>query len=416
MAQHGDRGRDMRQTSWNAGVPDGPTVGDLLRQRREELRYDLAGVATSLRIRRLYLQAIEDGNYADLPGQAYILGFLRSYAEILGLDAADIVERFKAETGGQVNAAELYMPIPVNENRVPGGVMLIIAGVLAVALYGGWYVYTGHTHAPVEEVAKVPDRLAHSVATPDQPAPAGVLPAPAVQALLSQAQPTAPEVGVSADQPGAVPAMADALAAPQPLPSAAPAATGATPAPAASTTAPAAALGKAAPAAPSATAESGEDQATLPADLAALPPPAPTAAQAQAQAQADAADKPTITAPAGTDPATQAPRTGRVFGVAGGPARVVVRAVEDSWIQVRDGKGTVWASRVLHPGDTFRAPDVAGLTLETGNAGGLVVSLDGRDLPPLGDKSQVRRGVPLAPESLGAAKTPAPTPTSGERP
>ncbi|MBJ7416227.1 MAG: DUF4115 domain-containing protein, partial [Niveispirillum sp.] len=105
---------------------------------------------------------------------------------------------------------------------------------------------------------------------------------------------------------------------------------------------------------------------------------------------------------ANAPPATteQVVPTGRVFGLADGKVRVTIRAVEDSWIEVRDGKGTLWASRVLRRGDLFRAPDVPGMVLNTGNAGGLVVSVDGRDLAPLGAKSQVLRSVPLAPEAL----------------
>lgn len=406
MTERKDRSRDMTEASWSpAGadpstLPGGaPRVGDLLRQRREELRYDLSGVAASLRIRQTYLQAIEDGVYADLPAQTYIIGFLRSYADLLGLDAAEIVDRFKNETAGSVVAAELYMPIPANENRVPGGLMLIIAGVLGVVLYGGWYFYFGHGRAPVEEVSKVPDRLAAPAIASSQPAPAEVLTAPAVQALLQDAQPTAPEVGVSGDQTS--PALADSVPPPPPAvpaPSTVPPATGQAPVPGAAAKPgagklPSGPASTAATPAPAQAADAGSDeQESIPADMApAAPPPSPpgdTVAVAQ----------PTITAA----PTPQTARSGRVFGITSGTPRVIVRATEETWIQVRDGKGTVWASRVLHPGDSFRAPDVAGLTLETGNAGGLVVSLDGHDLPPLGAKSQVRRGVSLQPDALAA--------------
>jgi cytoskeleton protein RodZ len=96
------------------------------------------------------------------------------------------------------------------------------------------------------------------------------------------------------------------------------------------------------------------------------------------------------------------PATGRVFGQAQGDVRVVLRAVEDSWIEIRDDKGTLWASRVLRRGDVFRAPNSSGLVMQTGNAGGLVVSLDGKDLAPLGAKSQVMRNIALTPEALTA--------------
>ena len=57
-------------------------------------------------------------------------------------------------------------------------------------------------------------------------------------------------------------------------------------------------------------------------------------------------------------------------------------------------------TRILYVGDSYRVPDRSGLTLITGNAGGLKIIVDDVEVPPLGPLGAVRRGVLLDPESL----------------
>ena len=68
------------------GLSDAPRVGADLRAARHRLGWELPEVAAGLRIRLPYLEALEDGRIVDLPGNAYALGFLRTYATALGLD------------------------------------------------------------------------------------------------------------------------------------------------------------------------------------------------------------------------------------------------------------------------------------------------------------------------------------------
>ena len=77
---------------------DGPKVGALLQASRQRLGEELVDVASMLRIRLPYLVAIEAGRHQELPGATYAVGFIRAYAEHLGLDSEEVVRRFKAET------------------------------------------------------------------------------------------------------------------------------------------------------------------------------------------------------------------------------------------------------------------------------------------------------------------------------
>jgi cytoskeleton protein RodZ len=74
---------------------------------------------------------------------------------------------------------------------------------------------------------------------------------------------------------------------------------------------------------------------------------------------------------------------------------VVIRATADSWIEIRDARQSVLLTRVLKAGESCRAPDRPGLSMRTGNAGGLEITVNGVPAPPIGRKGMVRRNVAL---------------------
>jgi cytoskeleton protein RodZ len=86
--------------------------------------------------------------------------------------------------------------------------------------------------------------------------------------------------------------------------------------------------------------------------------------------------------------------TGASLG-AGGPTRVAIHAVENSWVQIYDASGTAVFTGILHAGETYRVPDQPGYTMTAGNAGGIEISVDEAARPPLGATGQVMRGISL---------------------
>ena len=90
----------------------------------------------------------------------------------------------------------------------------------------------------------------------------------------------------------------------------------------------------------------------------------------------------------------------KVYGEENADARIVLKANQDAWVQVRDRQGTLLLTRVLRVGDSYRVPNQGDLTLLTGNAGGLEIVVDGRALAPLGPVGAVRRNIPLDPQAL----------------
>ncbi len=94
-SRHGPGNRGYAAPSQNGRS----AVGARLREAREIRGVDLFRVERDTKIRAKYLGALEDGDFADLPGDVYTRGFLRNYATYLGLDADEMEEQWREEAG-----------------------------------------------------------------------------------------------------------------------------------------------------------------------------------------------------------------------------------------------------------------------------------------------------------------------------
>jgi cytoskeletal protein RodZ len=81
-------------------------IGDKLRQAREAKKLSIKDAEQGTSIRALYIDAIEKGDYKALPGEAYLKGFIKSYANFLGFDGHEAVEEYKAEQAEKAAAEE----------------------------------------------------------------------------------------------------------------------------------------------------------------------------------------------------------------------------------------------------------------------------------------------------------------------
>lgn len=191
-------------------------VGAELRAARLRLGWSLPDVAATLRIRLPYLDAIEDGRVSELPGSAYAVGFVRSYATFLGLDPAEVARRFRAEAHEVNRKPELQFPVPVPERGVPAGAVVLVGVVIAVGSYAAWYNLSGDRPAPAPVIPAVPERLAPLAdrAVPlSNPSPqvASILPPPGAPAAAPAPTPPPPPAPViSLPTPTPVPVVVSA--------------------------------------------------------------------------------------------------------------------------------------------------------------------------------------------------------------
>ena len=186
-----DRRRlNFREISGDADAPL-ESVGQDLRKAREKRGEELEHISRLLKIRRDYLALLEEGAADSLPGRAYAIGFVRSYATYLGLDGNEYVERLKAEIAGRGDNKEPQPSAapPPEWTRLQG--QWILGALLAVALlYAGYYLIVSATRVTEQPVLPVPARLAAEAGLP--PAAPATPPPPATPAPPAQASPPAP--------------------------------------------------------------------------------------------------------------------------------------------------------------------------------------------------------------------------------
>ena len=103
---------------------------------------------------------------------------------------------------------------------------------------------------------------------------------------------------------------------------------------------------------------------------------------------------------AGSWPSADTGYVPKVYGRSNADARVVVTAIDDSWVQVQGPDNELLLTRILHAGDSYRVPDRPGLVMVTGNAGGLRMRVDDATAPVLGPLGVVMRNIALDPDRL----------------
>lgn len=128
-------------------VDEAQNVGELLRNTRLKKGKTLGDVSKDLCIRKFYLEAIENLSAKDLPPVPYGLGFVRSYAEYLGLNSLRIVQAYRQavyaeqeneeDTGSEENTLPVEYAGPNLRHVIIGlvGVVLIFAVWRGVSSY-----------------------------------------------------------------------------------------------------------------------------------------------------------------------------------------------------------------------------------------------------------------------------------------
>jgi len=306
----------LREISGDADAPL-DAVGQDLRAARLRRGDDLATVSRVLKIRKDLLEAIEEDRIDALPGRTYAVGFVRSYADYLGLDPVQCVERFKAEIAGRSDSGA--PPINVIEEdehrRMPQG-WKIMAGVILLLV--GYAAY---------QLALSADRMLREPVAP--PPPAAAAPRPVAHKPVAVRPP-------------------EQLTVTQPL--------------------------------------------TTPVDTTIAMTGVPGTAQAGAPAGLGGLQS------SGVEP-EPLPK-GQVYGEQNRGVRVVLRVREAARILVQGPDGRVFLNRTLKPGDSYKVPNLVGLTLTTSNAGGVALELDGAAMGPAGRNDETAEALSLDPQSI----------------
>jgi transcriptional regulator with XRE-family HTH domain len=122
-------------------------IGSSLKEARSRRKLSAADVHKAIRIRERYLTAIEEERWEMLPGDTYTKGFLRTYAEFLGLDGQLYVEEYNARIAQ--HEEEPLVPESLNGRGAAGGILFrTIGAFLVVGGVAGGLVALHHAGAP----------------------------------------------------------------------------------------------------------------------------------------------------------------------------------------------------------------------------------------------------------------------------
>lgn len=168
------------------GLEDGRT-GELLERARREKGLSLRDVENATKIRARYLEGLEQEDYSSLPDQVYVQGFLKTYANFLGLDGDGLAQDFRdrraprRERGlnyERPRSSEFEQPLMspgglagTERRKISGTTILtVVLALILITLLGGALYYVGSRSAGAPAASSAASRPAHQEAR--EPAPA----------------------------------------------------------------------------------------------------------------------------------------------------------------------------------------------------------------------------------------------------
>lgn len=348
-------------------LPDSDSGGASLRAARLERGIEIADIAAELRIPKNYLLALENETYDDLPGTTYGFGYIRSYCQLLGLDAQPYLDTFKMRMARTSSQLVHRFPDEVLEPRMSGAMAAMLLVLVMLSGYIGWQVLDAYDVNPLTK-EDAPIQLVTS--------------APTDPVINSDASEEIVTVIVTKDSGDDSEQVAEATSEEATIEEVA--------------------------------SEEAEEPITI---TQTEQDEAPVASEAPViVAEAEPAAQPEETTAAATEADTQSVIDTPATEVAGGTAsaqatarqpadEIVISSVAPSWVEVVRENGDVILSKLFKPGDQYISPADEKLYLSTGNAGGLVLTIPGLEEFSAGQVGEIIRDLPLSRDSLRSRRS-----------
>lgn len=139
-------------------------LGERLRLARESQGLSISQAALETRILQRYLVALEEADYQQLPGDVYARGFVRNYANYLGLPAEELIELYRRERG----ATDRIKVVPAaSAPRVRSYVLPNFFGVFFIT-----FALLGLTYIALSALGRIGESTAQTAARSDTALPA----------------------------------------------------------------------------------------------------------------------------------------------------------------------------------------------------------------------------------------------------
>lgn len=142
-----------RQPPWEGPEAEGISFGTWLRQQREVRQIGLREIAESSKVSLRYLEAFEQDRFEILPASVFAKGFLRQYAEYVGLDSDEVINHYlwaRQESAAEPSEEEAWES-PSGGGESSPWLLVLVAVVVLAAIVAGVFFYVERDRAtPVE--------------------------------------------------------------------------------------------------------------------------------------------------------------------------------------------------------------------------------------------------------------------------
>ena len=116
-------------------------IGTILKSSRLKSKKSLEEISSELCIRKIYLIALEEGDYETLPPIPYGVGYVRTYARYLGLNPERAVKLYKSASQTEEQNNENEEQEKAEVNKISG--KHIVVGIISLlAIYAAWSFYS----------------------------------------------------------------------------------------------------------------------------------------------------------------------------------------------------------------------------------------------------------------------------------
>ena len=329
--------RIAEEEAEKAKLEEKKNIGLIMREKRLEKNLSITDVVNSLCIRKNYINAIEDSRFEDLPGTAYAIGFIRSYSDFLELDTKEIIANFKEDMQQEQGASKKIpittLPKKITKDDLPiKTISIIIASVLLISLLT-WYIF-GRDKNEIEIIS-------------EPLSPTGVEMLDETKMLDETLEGILSEDGAADSDLSNIQNFNDEKKS-----------------------------------------KENKNSEIKKIDTSDIPELVLKQPIKMKEVQAIAPTVPV--APKKTAEQTNSKTYGKST-----KQGVALYAESDSWIEVRDKNKKQILGRLLKKGETYYVPNLPELTLKSGNAGALKVTVGGKDAPRLGGLGKVIRNVSI---------------------
>lgn len=110
------------------------TLGEKLKMVREEANVSLNEISKATKVRKIYLEKLEEGKFDELPPEVYVRGFLKSYAKYLGIEMTDVMRLYEKEQGIAENIKKLNEP-KIRKKRIQLPSLTITPNIFAIGIF-----------------------------------------------------------------------------------------------------------------------------------------------------------------------------------------------------------------------------------------------------------------------------------------